>query len=116
MRNKLLIFSLLFFPVQCMFANTVSLEEVKLGNDERDHSEIPVDVNVDGTQMSILILEYVDEMDVTIDGQGVSSMMEIDYAAPGEVYEIDMSQYSSGCYDINIHMNTGEILSGEFEL
>lgn len=97
-----------------LFAEKIALSKDKNAKDK--HTEVPVDIEVFGNSISICSNEYVDRMTVVAQGDGDSSVLEIDSAVPGEVYEMDLRQSSHGHYDLYIYTSTGEILNGEFEL
>lgn len=115
MKVKLLFLILLLFPISIMAEDTGGQIELKRCHAPKEHSEVPVDVNVDDKQISIYIHDEIDWATVDIYGQGASTMFDIESAMPGEVYQIDMTDFPSGGYDITIFTD-GDTLNGSFEL
>ena len=116
MKKQLLSFAMSVLFVPNLFAGEVELSSIKPPEKEDLHSEAPIDVNVDDKKLTIFSYHYIDRMTVVAQGDGDSSVLEIDSAVPGEVYEMDLRQSSHGHYDLYIYTSTGEILNGEFEL
>ena len=78
-------------------------------------SEVPVNIDVDDSSMTIFIHEDIDGLSLSIEGMGKSLMTDIESASSGEVYQIDMTDFPSGLYDITILTDDG-MLNGNFEL
>lgn len=116
MRKKLLFFVLPVILVQNLFAGEVDLVIIKSPEKEDLHSEVPIEVNVENKKIKVLSYDYINRMTVVAQGGGDCSVIEIDSAAPGEVYEMDLGQSASGHYDLYIHTSTGDMINGEFEL
>lgn len=116
MKKQLLSFVMPALFVPNLFAGEVELSSIKSPEKEDLHSEVPIDVNLENKKLTVFSYNYVDRMTVVAQGDGDSSVLEIDSAVPGEVYEMDLMQSPSGHYDLYIYTSAGDMLNGEFEL
>lgn len=116
MKNILLSLLSILFSVTAFAGNDSECQEIPIKDeDPHTHSEIPVDVDTDSRQIRIYFYEAVDCATVDIYGTDALTVLDIGPVASGEVYQIDMTQFPSGCYDIYINAD-GKVLYGDFEL
>lgn len=113
---------LILFAIMAAYATIAMAEDDPDGivtlhqsDNEKERSEIPIDVGINDKQMSIYIKENTDIAMVDICGAETSVMFDIETAAPGEVYKVDMSGFPTGYYDITIFVGDDSYI-GCFEL
>ena len=117
MKSRLLSLFLLMLPISIMaedeYHGNITLRTTY--PDKTTHSETPVNINVDGKHMSILIHEYINWATINIYGTGGTAMLDIESATPGDIYQIDMANLPNGNYDITVSTED-DTLNGNFEL
>ena len=114
MIKKLVLCFIFAFSVLNSYSEEVVFTDIRI-DDGGKRSEVPVDVDVDDNSMTIFIREDIDWLSLSIEGMSKSLMTDIESASSGEVYQIDMTDFPSGGYDINILTDDG-MLNGNFEL
>lgn len=114
MIKKLVLCFIFAFSVLNSYSEEVVFTDIRI-DDGGKRSEVPVDVDVDDSSMTIFIREDIDWLSLSIEGMSKSLMTDIESASSGEVYKIGMTDFPSGLYDITILTDDG-MLNGNFEL
>lgn len=114
MIKKLVLCFVFAFSVLNSYSERVVMDDIR-EKDGGKRSEVPVNIDVDDSSMTIFIHEDIDGLSLSIEGMGKSLMTDIESASSGEVYQIDMTDFPSGLYDITILTDDG-MLNGNFEL
>lgn len=114
MIKKLVLCFVFAFSVLNSYSEEVVFKDIRI-DDGGKRSEVPVDVDVDDSNMTIFIREDIDRLSLSIEGMSKSLMTDIESASSGEVYKIGMTDFPSGFYDITILTDDG-MLNGNFEL
>lgn len=114
MIKKLVLCFVFAFSVLNSYSEEVVFKDIRI-DDGGKRSEVPVDVDVDDSSMTIFIHKDIDRLSWYIEGVDKSLTTDIESASLGEVYQIDMTDFPSGGYDITIFTD-GDTLNGSFEL
>ena len=114
MINNIVLCFVFAFSVLNSYSERVVMDDIREKDGDK-RSEVPVDVDVDDSNMTIFIREDIDRLSLSIEGMSKSLMTDIESASSGEVYKIGMTDFPSGFYDITILTDDG-MLNGNFEL